>query len=257
LTQQNASGIVKVAIICIILLGISTLSASILYQSSFFAIAGFSLLFWGIVLLYLIPTRNNLSQILSISAETASANIESILAEMNSEYHAVYLLKESKNTLAELNENHFVLPMVCLAKKQVKDAHLISSNEGVGITPPGYALFRSFEEQLGRSFSQITLKQFTNVLPKILIRRLKIAESMNVEVLNNSVNVEIMGSFVEQICREADKTPRTHKQVGCLFSSAIACALLKVTGQPITIKSETRDLHTKITRIQYTYGFGV
>ena len=49
----------KVAIVSTILLGIIALVVSLVFYSSFFAIVGFSIVFWGILLFYVIPEKNN------------------------------------------------------------------------------------------------------------------------------------------------------------------------------------------------------
>jgi hydroxymethylpyrimidine/phosphomethylpyrimidine kinase len=60
-----------------------------------------------------------------------------------------------------------------------------------------------------------------------------------------------MGNHVfEGLCKETRKLERTHETVGCPLSSAIACALAKATGKPITIEKELQDPDGS-TRIQY------
>jgi hypothetical protein len=88
-------------------------------------------------------------------------------------------------------------------------------------------------------------------LPKLLVEGLELAEKAEIQIQGNAVTVEITGSLLDEICRQTDSQPKTHKQVGCLMSSAIACALAKTTGKPVTIQDETRNQETKITRIEY------
>jgi hydroxymethylpyrimidine/phosphomethylpyrimidine kinase len=71
------------------------------------------------------------------------------------------------------------------------------------------------------------------------------------QIQGKTVTLEITSSILDEICRQTDSQPRTHKQVGCLLSSAIACALAKASGKPVTIQNETRNQETKTTQIEY------
>jgi len=91
-------------------------------------------------------------------------------------------------------------------------------------------------------------------LRTVLTKSLKVAESVDIQVSNDTITVELTKSVFERICRETDNQPLTHRQVGCLLSSAIACALVKVVRQPVTIQRENLNLEKRITQIQYVYG---
>ena len=80
---------------------------------------------------------------------------------------------------------------------------------------------------------------------------MELAENAEIQIQGNTVTLEITGSILNEICRQTDSQPKTHKQVGCLLSSAIVCALAKATGKPITIQNETRNQETKTTHIEY------
>jgi hypothetical protein len=80
---------------------------------------------------------------------------------------------------------------------------------------------------------------------------MEIAESVEINIQGNTVSVEVVGSVLDEICRQTDSQPRTHRQVGCLLSSAIACTLTKATGKLVTIQNETRNQETETTHIEY------
>ncbi len=80
---------------------------------------------------------------------------------------------------------------------------------------------------------------------------MELAESVEIQIQGNTVTVEVVGSVLDEICRQTDSQPRTHRQVGCLLSSAIACTLTKATGKLVTIQNETRNQETETTHIEY------
>jgi hypothetical protein len=51
------------------------------------------------------------------------------------------------------------------------------------------------------------------------------------------------------ICEENQKYPKTHEQVGCLLSSAIACILSKASGKAVIIQNESQT--GAVSKIEY------
>ncbi len=251
------------AIIGVILLGVLTLISSIFYVSSFFAIVGFSLTFWGTILLYIIPTRSNLALLVSAAAQPGSASIERILSQKGLVQKGIYLSKDFINSNPgifkkligfEKTESTIVfVPEESHASEDTDYSVGVSIKAGIYFIPPGGALCAFFEQQIGKSFSNIPLKEFGATMENVLIKRLKLGESANIRIGENTVKIQIVKSLFERTCQETDNQPKTHKQLGCLLSSAIACALTKVIGQPVVIKNETRNPQSRITEITYLY----
>jgi hypothetical protein len=230
--------------------------------SSFFAIIGLSLAFWGAILLYLMPTKSKFTLLLNGLAETASSNIEQILKANLAFQKGIYILKNDNapvglqnNQLEILKQESIVVFFPRNQQMKYGDSKVFNLRDGLSVKPPGNRLCEVLERQMGRQFSKITFDQFIKQLP-IVLKDLKLAESAEIICSNHAITVKIIKNTFEQNCQETDKNPLTHKYVGCLLTSAIACALLKVTSQPVRIKSETRDATARITLVQYTYGFG-
>jgi hypothetical protein len=86
-------------------------------------------------------------------------------------------------------------------------------------------------------------------LPK-LFDELQITKNLTIQTDSNRIIVALKNHVFEDLCRETAKLERTHKAVGCLLSSALACAFAKATGKPIVIeKDETGPDNT--TTIHY------
>lgn len=261
--KQKQSNLTKASVLSMIALGAATLLISTFYTSSFLAILGFALIFWGTILLYTTPTKPVFYELLSAAAEPSAANIERILTEYNLSQKGIYLPPTSSNaglsnrwSLLQNTESSLVFipetPNLPLPKTEENIAKSkTSGNGGIYITPPGQGLCKIFEQQAGKSFIKIDLRQFQSILPKILIKELELAETVDIQTEENIITIEITKSVLDQICKETNNQPRTHKQLGCLLTSAIACALAKVTGEPITIQNENRDPQTKTIQIQY------
>ena len=255
--KQGPSTGVKTAMLSLVALGVATLAASTFLMSSFFAIVGFSLIFWGAVLLYITPTGSALLDLINAAAEPTSANIERILTEYNLNQQGIYLPSDNNVGLFNKSKPLDRSKSVVVFFPETQNLMLNSKraqvriNGGLFVTPPGRALCRVFEQRIGRSFSTIDLEKFTKIMPIILTKHLNLAETVEIQTEEEIVTIEITMNVLARICQETSNKPKTHKQVGCLLSSAIACALAKVTGKPITLQNEISDAETKATKIQY------
>jgi hypothetical protein len=252
MARQNRTKFSQIAILFMLTLGVLSVIVSAFYASSFLAILGGAIIFWGAILLYITPSKHVPLTLLNASAEAAAANIERLISELNLSEKGVYLppknLKNIDSSLVFIPET---LKTPLPTPEETNEKLLTNEKTGAFITPPGSALSRLFEEELGFSFTKTDLNQIQNKLPKLLVEDMELAENAEIQIQGNTVTLEITGSILNEICRQTDSQPKTHKQVGCLLSSAIVCALAKATGKPITIQNETRNQETKTTHIEY------
>jgi hypothetical protein len=225
---------------------------SALNGSSFLAIFGVTIIFWGAIFLYVTPSKYVPLTLLNASAQAAAANIERLIFELNLSEKGVYL---PPNNLKNIDSSLVFIPKIpktpLPTPEETNEKQLTNQKTGAFITPPGSALSRLFEEELGFSFTKTDLNQIQNKLPKLLVEDMELAQNAEIQIQGNTVTLEITGSILDEICRQTDSQPKTHMQVGCLLSSAIACILAKATGKPVTIQNETRNQETKTTKIEY------
>jgi len=91
-------------------------------------------------------------------------------------------------------------------------------------------------------------------LPRLLVEKLELAESVQIQQQDSLITVEMVGSVLHSGSNKHDNQTRVHAQIGCLLTSAIACVLAKATGKPITILTETQIPKTRTTTIEYLMG---
>jgi hypothetical protein len=211
------------------------------------------IVFWGVMLLYITPTRHVPLTLLNASNAAGASNTERILNELNLTEKGRYLppkyLKNYESSLIFIPEK----PDQPLFKPEENTEEKLTSNNpgGAFLTPPGVALSKLFEQELGVSFTKTDLTYLQQNLPKLLIELIEIAETAEMQTQNDKITIELTGNILSAVCQETQKLPRTHEAVGCLLSSAIACALAKATGKAITITKETQSSNNKTTTIEY------
>lgn len=234
-----------------LVLGLVSLIGSSFSGSYVPAFIGLGLTFWGALLLYLTPTKYVNLELLNATASSNLANLERILSSNETSGKGIYLppkrLKDYQSSLVFIprkSDNPLPEPEETDQKK------LHSENAGgILLTPPGLALSRLLEKKLGTSFTETDLPHLQKRLPK-LFEELEITKNLSIQVEDNTVTIEVTNHIFKDLCEETKKLPKTQEAVGCPLSSAIACALAKASGRPVTIEKELQNLDGS-TRIQY------
>jgi hypothetical protein len=239
--------------VILIIIGISLLTISTIYVSSFTAILGVAFLFLAGIFLYITPVKHVPLILLNASL---NSNIDRILNEFDLSEKGIYLPpKNIGNSAISLvfipGSPNSILP----PPEEISEGLFLKFKKtGIIINPPGLALSQLFEQQTGESFTKYKLEDLKNKLPRIIVEDLELAEKLELIIEKDTVLIQITGSLFNDICRNTDNQPRTHSQVGCLLSSAIACVLAKTTGKCITLQKETYISRTKILFLEYHVG---
>jgi hypothetical protein len=240
MTSKRNTALNKAAGYTLISAGVILLLVSVFYVSSFVSILSLGLLFWGVIILYISPLPQAPLALLNAAASPNTNNIERILTETQLTQKGRYL--PPKNLKALNTSLIFVpkTPQFVLPTPEENTDQLFSTANGIFLSPPGLALSQLLEAELGRSFTEIELETLPNLLPKLLVDNLAAAKSVEIAFERPKVTVEIRESILGNICDQVALQTRTHEQVGCLLSSALACVLAKVTGSAVVIE---RELH--------------
>jgi hypothetical protein len=248
--KQRKWALNQVSKYLLIALGLMIVIASAFSGSSFLAILGTAVAFLGAILFYLTPVKHLPLTLAESMANSNNQNIERVLSDFGSDAKGIYLppknLENSESSLIFISGNSQTssTPLTDVNSPSFK-------KDGLFITPSGYELSQLFEKELNTVFSRMDLKQFTDALPKLLVDDLEVAQTIELSYTANTFSIVITGSVFEGICRKTSDYPHIHTQMGCLFSSALACALAKVTGKPVIIQNETVNQENKTTTIEY------
>ena len=228
--------------------GAAILLASIIYNASILAFIGLSLVFWGALLLYIQPEDYTRKVLLDAAVTSSLKQLNQILQEADYSGKAIYLppkyFKNPETSKIYIPKQEDGKPPTPEHILQQANAIFTDSPQGLLLTPAGAELARLFEKTLGTSFTRTDLKYLQRKLPKLLIEDLEIADDLEIEVRNgddgearnDTIHVRITNSLYKDLYTEAET--RSHIGViGCPICSALACALTKATGKPVTIEA--------------------
>jgi len=248
--------------------GTSALIVSVVYASTILAFTGLGLAFWGAILLYIRDKEYTRKVLLDASVLPSLKTINQIIQELNYKGNAVYLPpKYSEYPEATKiyipKQKNAVLPRPEQTRKYEKRL-LVGNSQGIlGIilTPPGAELTKLFEKTLKTSFIIVDLEQLQRDLPKLCVEDLEIAEDLKIQIVKNSasfsqtkidaIHVKITNSIYKDIYKEARKLPHICGQIGCPICSAIACAIAKSSGKPVTIEKIQDSADGRTIETQY------
>jgi hypothetical protein len=220
-----------------ILLGVgaAALVTSIVYVSSILAFVGLGLTFWGVLLLY-VKTQGYTSKVLDASVLPSLYTLSQLVQEFDFKGNPVYLppkyFEDPEVTKIYIpKQKKAGLPKP--EEIQKHESHLFLKNpQGILMTPPGAELTKLFEETLETSFTTVDLEYLQEHLPKLFVEDLEIAEDLEFQRKEDTINAKITNS----IYKDLTNLPPVIERIGSPIYSAIACAITKATGKPVTIE---------------------
>ena len=254
-------------------LGLIALAFSIIYTSSILAFIGLGLTFWGALLLY-VGTEKYVKQTLLDPTITPSlTNLNQILTELKYQGKPTYLppkyLKDFETTKIYIPKNKNTTLPTPETIQQQENKTFLKNPEAALITPPGLALSKLFENTLGKTFIIVNIEYLQQNLPKLFIEDLEIAEDLEIRIephkvakkiadsvsvtqlKNDIIHVKITNSIYTDTCKQTRELSHVCGAIGCPICSAIACAIAKASGNPVTIEKTKCTEDAKVIEAYY------
>lgn len=239
----------------LLLFGAITIILSMIYSSTVSAFVGSSLIFWGALLLFISPTKYIKKTLLDPTSASTFANINKLLANLNYNGKGVYLPPRYNNEIEDgtlFISTETDKESIPLAKDISQNKLFIENPKGICLTPSGLELTNLFEEELGIDLQKSNIEYLKEDLQKLFEEGLEIAESFEMENQENDVHVKISNSIFNDFCRNLRKLSTNFCETySCPLCSSIACALTRVTGQPVTIKSHFISSNNETIHVNY------
>jgi len=269
--MMNTTRLNTMVAFIILIIGLFSITASILYSSTILAFIGLGLTFWGALLFYIKPKHYIQSALLPSTTLPILTTINQIIKELNLKGKAVYLPPRS---LDEIRSGKAFIPSkketdIPPSEELTGEKIFHENPDGILLTPPGVSLANLFEDTLGTSFTKVDLNYLQNNMPKLLIEDLEIAEDVEIEVKtsevkkkltgsisliqtkNDGVYVKIIGSIYSDLCKKARELSSLCETIGCPLCSSIAVALSRITGKPVTIEEAKPSQDGETIEVQY------
>ncbi|MFX0092576.1 MAG: hypothetical protein ACFFBD_12505 [Candidatus Hodarchaeota archaeon] len=221
----------------LLLSGIIALLTSIVTSLSILAFTGLSLTFWGALLLYIKPTKYVKVNLLNSITSSLLISLNQIITDLDYKGQAIYLppkfLNDPKSgRLFISSKKGVIIPSI---EEINEEKVLIKNPKGILLIPPGLDLANLYEMELGKAFRKIKLDHLRNILPKLFVENLEIAQDLEINLENNFIKVRIKGLINKNLCHATKELQNICGSIGCPICSSIAIALSRATEIPITI----------------------
>jgi len=216
--------------------GVISLIVSIIYASSILALMGLGLTFWGALFLYL-KTQEYPQKLLETSVSPSLNTLSQLIQELNYKGNPVYLppkyFEHPEVTKIYISKNKKAgLPKPEEIQKN-ENRLFLKNSKGILLTPPGEELSKLFEKTLEKSFTKLDLKSVSQNLVRLFVEDLEIAENLEFQMKKDFVHLKI----TNPIYKDLTSLPDVLEKIGGPICSAIAIAITKAAGKPVTIEN--------------------
>jgi hypothetical protein len=254
----------------LLILGTIDLLGAIAYSSTIPALIGLGLIFWGAILTYIQTSEYTRTTIIDATVMPLLTTLDETLKTLDCTGKAVYLppkyLNDPETTKIYISkQDNGILPQPEIMQElELQSSH--KNDQGTLITPPAADLTKLFETTLGTSFLNLDLEDLQKRLPKVLIEDLEVMTDIELKPVTNDetkktiessktdydkILVKFTTTTYKNICKKANELSTIHENVGCPLTSALASALAKTTGKPVTIEKQEVSEDGKTTQTEY------
>ena len=209
---------------------------------------GLGLILSGIVIGYITSQEFIKKEILTSQLTSTYGYLEENIKKFGkfdkAVYFPSYLAKDNSNTVLLLKK----IRKTNLETNTAKSTKIVT--KAFTIIPPGNELVQLFEKKLKTNFANVNLAFLQKNLPNLIVEDLEIATNLQMTLQEESVKVEFENSIFTDN-RFDQKFSDILKTFGCPLSSAIGCAIAKVTGKITNISEYSIDKQRKNTSVTY------
>jgi len=240
--SRTKYGINFAKILGLALLGVGAVAliSSIIYAFSILALIGLGLIFWGAILTYIQTEEYTKKPLLDAIIAPSLATLNQIIKELDYKGKMVYLPPEY---FKDPEANKIYMPKKADEKlptpeqiQEQENKFFISDPAGILFASPGSELVKLFEKNLDTNFTKVDLKYLQRKLPRLFVEDLEICQNFEIETEKKTVRVKIENSIFTEPFARTEEPPKSPNTLSCALCSAIACALAKATGKPVTIE---------------------
>jgi len=260
----------RIAGVALFTLGTVALIVSIIYTSSILALIGLGLIFWAIILAYIQTEEYTKQTVLNATTIGLQSGLDQTLQYLGIKGKAVYLPPKYLNSP---ESNKIYIPRLETSRlptpeqtRSLENQPITRTSRGLLINPPGAELTKLFEENLSTALMKMDLDSLAQHLPKLLIEDLEIAQNVEMQTMTSvappstfdrkpaddstianlvgvfgvgsahiEVHVKITSLGFRDITKQAQQLLSINNGIGCPLTSAIALAIAKAAGKPVTI----------------------
>lgn len=211
--------------------GAISLILAVVFTSTVLAFIGLGLAFWGALLMFIRPRHYVRSDLMDSTALSSLTSIDRVITSLGYNQKGIYLPADNPDKTVVF------IPAQPLKKmpkiEQIEKQVFVKDPEGITLVPPGLSLANFFERQLGVKFTDWSLKEMSERLPKLLIEDLEMVQDCTINIDGDNVSFRFVESVYAEFCSKLRDSTKVCASLGCPMCSAMACVLAQVSHRPV------------------------
>ena len=257
--------------IMLLSIGAASLVFSYLWSSSILTFIGLGITFWGVLIMYITPSRRVRAEMLNSISSSMQKCVDNLVSYMGYTGEVIFFHPKS---LKGLGQGYIFIPHYAAKAAGVLNSEAEALNllpyssgsdtppvyldpKGIFLAAPSQGLVDLFEKELAVNFATVDFDYVQQALPKLLVEELEIVDEISIiqEAESGAIVARMSGGPCSEMCRSVDIETRLGKHLGCPMCSAVALVLSKVTGNPVSIKDTviTEDNMISTTYVQLNH----
>lgn len=240
--------------------GILALGFAIRANSQVLAFIGLGLTLWGAVFFLITPVEYVKAGLVTATAAPSYETIDRILKDLKPKGNGIYIPPYPKDAylpehLKGLKESVVFIPTATTTattpsiEEIAQSKFLLQNPKGICITSPGLGLLTQFEKEIRTSLTRIGLEELCETLPQLILENFQLAKEIEMKPEKDQVQIRIIDSIYMSLYRKPNL--KSIETLGCPLISAIASAIAKTTGKPVTIQKLNANPDTKTIEATY------
>lgn len=223
--------------------GVLTIVLSYSLTSLILAFIGLSLSFWGALFLVITPTRYVEANLLAHNLSPLYYSTDRIIRNLDCNGKGVHVpsyppdvylpdhLRGLKETVVFIPKSEELVTTPSI-DELAKGKFIVENPKGILLTPPGLNMLTRIEEKTKTDFTKTTLSDLCEILPKRILDNFGIGKEITLILKDDEVFLKVRDSIYKDLYEQEIKSINL---LGCPIVSAIACAIAKSSGKPVTI----------------------
>lgn len=239
--------------------GILSLAYSVLRQSQVLAFIGLGLTFWGALFFLVRPVMYVRGSLLNTTSTPLYSTIDRILNDLRYEGRGLYVppypkraylpehLKGLKETFVFISagSDSSSLPV----EEMATGKFMTQNPKGMLFIPPGLGLMEQLEKSSRTDFTKMSLEDLCASLPQLIMENFQLAKETDMRTDNGQVYLKTIDSIYTALY--LDVKLKSVKLLGCPLASAVACAIAKATGKPVSIQKISTSPDGRTVEVSY------
>ena len=237
--------------IALIAAGGASLVVSYIFSSVILTLAGLGLVFWGVTILYISPTKYVPENVLGLLSLSTIKSIDRMLINMNYRGKTIFVHPRHLKGLAQ---GYVFIPYdssfrgsLPNEEQLAEERMLYEDPKGIFMVAPSQGLVDLVEKELDVNLATVDMEYFKENVPRLLTNNIRIIDSIVIQDPAGSVRIDVVGDSAAKLCKAVSKETLIGNHFGCPLCSSVALMVSKVVGKPVAIQeSKANDIEGTI-----------